>query len=209
MENVLTAMGAPDKAIQNLIENCGATRRDLMDVGLADYTARKWLRTLSPHTLAPAQAAPVAPVGLADTVALVPMGEIGRRYLHHEVYVRDAHLRGQIRLRATHLGWSDGGRIEIVRPITQRWRVGSAAAIPATTVTHLPAITAEPDLNGNWQGPATLVELGAPIPIGLPLGFAPNPTGGAAAIPGVRHILLTDLLTAARTGRTLADVATI
>ena len=207
MDNVLDALSAPDRAIRHLIENFGANRRDLMDIWLADYTARKWLRTLSQHPLTSVQAVQVPPLGLADTVALVPMGEIGRRYLRHDVYIRDEHLLGQIRLRATHLGWSDSGRVEVVRPITQRWRIGSAAAIPATTVTNLSAITAEPDLNDNWPGLATLVQLGTPITIGLPLGFAPNPTGGAPAIPGVRHVLLTDLLAAAHTGGTLTSAA--
>lgn len=69
------------------------------------------------------QAAGVSPIGLADTVALVPVNnDLGRRYLRHDVYIRDAELHGQIRLRATHLGWSDNGRIEMVRPIIQRWR---------------------------------------------------------------------------------------
>ena len=63
----------------------------------------------------------------------------------------------------------------------------------------------EPDLS-EWPGPATLVELGPPITIDLPLGFAPNPTGGAPAIPGVRHVLLADLLAAAHAGGTLANV---
>jgi hypothetical protein len=208
MGNVLDALSAPDRVICQLIEDFGASRRDLMDVGVADYTARKWLGKVTPHPLAPTQSVRVPPLRLPDTVALVPMGEVGRRYLHHDVYIRDARLRGQIRLRATHVGWSDGGQIETVRPITQRWRIGSAAAIGSTIVASRPAITAEPDLVDNWPGPATLVELGARITIGLPLGFAPNPTGGAPAIPGVRHVLLADLLAAARTGGTLTDVAT-
>ena len=153
---------------------------------------------------------PISPVGLPGTVAFVPVNDaLGRRYLAHGVYLRDARLRGQIRLRATHLGWSDGGRIEVVRPITRRWRIGSAAAITATTVVNAAAIRSEPDLEDAWPGPATLVELGPAIAIGLPLGFGPNPTGGASALPGVRHVLLADLLTAARTGGTLAGVPTI
>jgi hypothetical protein len=209
MDNIRDALNAPERAIRHLIEDFGASRLDLIDIGLADYTARKWLRTASPCQLTPTQVIQIAPLGLPDTVALVPMGEIGRRYLRHHVYIRDAQLRGQIRLRATHLGWSDGGQIEIVRPITQRWRIGSAAALPATTITNLPAIASEPDLNSNWPGPATVVELGTPVTIGLPLGFAPNPTGGAPAIPGVRHLLLADLLAAARTGGTLVGAATV
>ncbi|MFC9251760.1 hypothetical protein [Amycolatopsis thailandensis] len=208
MSNVLDALNATDRAIRQLIEAFGASRRDLMDVGMADYTARKWLGKVMVCPLASTKSVRVPSLGLPDTVALVPMGELGRRYLRHDVYIRDARLRGQIRLRATHLGWSDGGRIENVRPITQRWRIGSAAAIDSTTVASWPAITAEPDLIDHWPGPATLVELGAPMTIGLPLGFAPNSTGGAPAIPGVRHVLLADLLAAACASGTLTDVAT-
>jgi hypothetical protein len=55
-------------------------------------------------------------------------------------------------------------------------------------------------------GQATLFEFGAPIAVGLPLGFAANPTGGAPAIPGVRHVLLDDLRNAASKGETLIHV---
>jgi hypothetical protein len=206
MENVLDALTAPERAIRQLINDFGAGRLDLIDVGVADYTARKWLSTEKPGPLTRVQSVPVPPLGLPGTVALVPVGEVGRRYLRHDVYLRDAGLRGQVRLRATHLGWSDNGRIETVRPITQRWRIGSAAAIdPAVTARH-PALASEPDLSSNWPGPATLLELGAPVAIGLPLGFAANPTGGAPAIPGVRHVLLTDLIAAARSGGTLTGL---
>jgi hypothetical protein len=208
--SVLEALSAPDRTIRHLIEDCGASWSDLLDVGLTDYTARKRLRLASPRPLAPAQAVPVPPVGLPDTVAFVPMNDaLGRRYLRHGVYIRDAQLHGQIRLRATHLGWSDNGRIEVVRPITRRWRIGSAAAIAATTVANAASITSEPDLTATWPGPAALVELGPPIAVGLPLGFAPNPTGGASALPGVRHALLADLLAVARRGGTLVGVPTI
>jgi hypothetical protein len=205
MSNVRDALRAPEKAIRHYIEDFGASRIDLMDIGLTGYTASKWLSTTSPGPLARTQAVQVAPIGMADTVALVPMGELGRRYLRHDVYIRDAQLRGQIRLRATHLGWSDEGRIKVARPFIQRWRIGSSAAIPSTTVADLLAIMSEPDLS-EWPGPATLVELGPPITIDLPLGFAPNPTGGAPAIPGVRHVLLADLLAATHAGGTLANV---
>ena len=144
-----------------------------MDIGLTDYTARKWMRTVSPRPMAPTQIVQVSHLGLADTVALVPMGEVGRRYLRHGVYIRDMQLRGQMRLRATHLGWSDHGEVTFVRPVTRRWRIGSAAAIPATGVANLSAITSELDLLDNWAGPATLIELGDPIPVGLPLGSLP------------------------------------
>jgi len=210
MGNVLEALSAPDRVIRQLIEDCGASWSDLLDVGLTDYTARKRLRQTSPRLLAPAQAVPVPPLGLPDTVALVPMSDdLGRRYLRHDVYIRDAGLHGQIRLRATHLGWSDNGRIEVVRPITRRWRIGSAAAIGLTTVVNAASIAAEPDLTATWPGPATLVELGPPVTIGMPLGFAPNPTGGASALPGVRHTLLSDLLAVATTGGALTEVPTI
>lgn len=210
MDSVLEALSAPDRAIRHLVEDCGASWSDLLDVGLTDYTARKRLRLTSPRPLASMQAVSISPIGLADTVAFVPMNDaLGRRYLHHDVYIRDAQLHGQVRLRATHLGWSDNGRIEVVRPITQRWRIGSAAAIAATTVANVASITSEPDLRATWPGPATLLELGPPIAIGLPLGFGPNPTGGASALPGVRHALMADLLTAARTGGTLVDVPTV
>jgi hypothetical protein len=61
-----------------------------------------------------------AVLGLPGTVALMPMGEIGHRYLRHDIYLRDAQLRRQSRLCATHLGWSDRGKTEIVRTVTPR-----------------------------------------------------------------------------------------
>ncbi len=209
MDSVLEALSAPDRAIRHLIEDCAASWSDLVDIGLTDYTARKRVHSASPRPLAPAQATPIQPVGLPDTVALVPVNDLGRRYLRRDVYIRDAQLRDQIRLRATHLGWSANGRIEVVRPITQRWRIGSAAAIPALPIANASAIASEPDLQGIWKGPATLVELGAPIAVGLPLGFRPNPTGATSSLPRVRYVLLADLLTAARTGGTLLGLATV
>src|SRR6266704_5461454 len=134
MENILEALSAPDRAIRKLIEDYGAGRLDLMDLGIADFTARKWIGLLLPRTLAPEQSVLVPSVGLPATVALVPVGEVARRYLVHGAYLRDAGLRGQMRLRATHLGWSDGGKIEEVRPITRRWRLGSAAALGSTGI---------------------------------------------------------------------------
>jgi hypothetical protein len=192
----------PEREIRYLIEECGATRSDLVDLGLSAYTAGKWLDTTSPRPMDPEGAVTVPPAGLGiDTVALVPVSDaLARRYLRHDVYVRDAALRGQIRLCATHLGWSDNGRIEAVRPIIRRWRIGSGAAVPKLPLRKGPAAAAEPDVLTAWPGPATLVELGEPLPVGLPLGFKPNPTGGAAAIPAVRHVYLTDLIGAAADG---------
>jgi hypothetical protein len=209
VDSILEALSAPDRAISHLIEDSAASWSDLVDVGLTDYTARKRLHSASPRRLAPPEAARIQPVGLPDTVALVPVNDLGRRYLTHNVYIRDAQLRDQIRLRATHLGWSDNARIEVIRPIMQRWRIGSAAAIPALPIANTAAIASEPDLQSAWQGPATLMELGAPIMVGLPLGFQPNSTGATAALPRVRHVLLSDLLTAARTGGTLLGLATV
>jgi hypothetical protein len=209
MDSVLEALNAPDRAISHLIEDCAASWSDLMDIGLTDYTARKRVHSASPRPLAPSEVTRIQPVGLPDTVALVPVNDLGRRYLRHDVYIRDAQLRDQLRLRTTHIGWSDNGRIEVVRPITQRWRIGSAAAIPSLPITNVSAITSEPDLQSVWRGPATLVELGAPIAVGLPLGFRPNSSGATAAIPRVRYVLLSDLLMAARTGGTLLGLATV
>jgi hypothetical protein len=207
MENVLEVLEAPERLLTHLVEDCGITRPDLVDLGLTDYDARKRLDAASPRRMERAEAVLVPPAGLPDTVALVPVSDsLARRYLVHDVYIRDAALHGQIRLRATHLGWSDGGRIETVRPITRRWRVGSGAAIRQLPLPNSAAIAAEPDLLTAWPGPATLVELGKAISIGLPLGFAPNPTGGAPSLPGVRHVALASLLAAASRGGTLADV---
>ena len=88
-----------------------------------------------------------------------------------------------------------------------RWRIDSALSIGATAIRGQAAIQAESDFLKNWPNPATVVQLGAARPVGLPLGFAPIPTGGAPAIPGVRHVLLDDLLAAAAADKTLIDVA--
>jgi hypothetical protein len=142
-------------------------------------------------------------------VALIPLREdLGRHCLErYDVYIHDAELRYQIRLRATHIGWSDSGRIEMIRPVTQRWRIGSGAAVPALPIASATAIASEPDLLNTWKGPATLVELGVPIPVGLPLGWRPGSNGAAPALRRILHYPLADLLTAARSGGTLADLA--
>jgi hypothetical protein len=207
MEDLLSALTAPARAIRHLIEDCDASPCDLIDVGLSDYMARKRLRTIAPRALAPNQAVQITPIGLPDVVALVSTNELGRRYLNHGVYIRDAQLHGQIRLRATYIGYSSEGAVEAVRPITNRWRIGSAAAIPATGLTNLAAVMAEPDVNSSWRGSATLIELGAPIPIGLPLGFAASANGAAPALRNMRHVLLANLLAAVASGAALVDVA--
>jgi hypothetical protein len=201
MERIQEAFAARDTMLTRLAEKYGAGRRDLMDLGVTDYEARRRCATVEPTVLAPGQVVEIAPLGtgLADTVALVPMGQLGRRYLTHEVYLRDAGLHVQLRLRATHLGWSEGSQIAVVRPISRRWRLGSAAAIAATRAAHCAEILAEPAVHHDWPGLTTMVELGDPITVGLPLGYSPGATGGAPAIPGVRHYLLI----AANTGSTL------
>lgn len=207
MDSVLEVLEAPERLLTHLVEDCGITRPDLVDLGLTDYEARKRIDAASLRRIERGKAVPVPPAGLPDTVALVPVSDaLARRYLRHDVYIRDAALHGQIRLRATHLGWSDGGRIETVRPITRRWRIGSGAAIRQLPLPNSAVIAAEPDVLTAWPGQATLVELGEPVSIGLRLGFAPNPTGGAPSLPGVRHVLFASLLAAASRGRTLADV---
>ncbi|SEP54548.1 hypothetical protein [Amycolatopsis saalfeldensis] len=205
MQNIQEAFAARDTMLTRLIEKYGAGRRDLMDLGVTDYEARRWCATVAPTVLAPGQAVEIGPLGtgLADTVALVPMGQLGRRYLTYDVYLRNAGLHVQLRLRATHLGWSENGQIAVVRPITRRWQLGSAAAIATARVTHCAKILAEPDVHHAWPRLSTMVELGDPITVGLPLGYSPGPTGGAPAIPGVRHYLLADLLIAANDGSTV------
>jgi hypothetical protein len=206
VDNITETLAAPARAIKQLIEDYGAGWRDLVDIGLSDYAARKHIRETGSRPLAADQAVAISPLGLPDAVALVPLNELGRRYLNHDVYLRDAGLHGQIRLRATHLGYSYDGSVQAVRPINRRWRIGSAAAIQGTGVANSGDILAESDLFDSWPGPATLVELGPPIQVGLRLGFAPSANGAAPAIRSVRHVLLTDLLAAERNGVTLVDV---
>lgn len=156
-----------------------------------------------PRPLSPTQATPIPPAGLPDTVTVVPLiDELGRRYLRHHVYIHDAQLPDQIRLDTTHLGYSVLGQL-IVVPISRWWNIGSAAAIPSTGVANLAAIMAEPDLHTEWAGPATLVELGGPVTVSLPLGYAPSGNGGTPAIYKIHCCLLADLLAAARAGGTL------
>lgn len=208
MDNVLEALNAPDRAIRHLIEECGATQTDLRDIGLTDYKARKWDHSTSPRPLARTEAVQISPIGLPDTAALVPMNdELGRRYLRHDAYIHLGKLSRQIRLRATHLGWSDNGRVEVIRPITQRWRIGSGTAIATIPIANAAAITSEPDLTITWDSESTVLELGPPVTIGLPLGFQPTP--GAPAIPGVLHYLTADLINAAKIGGTLVGTPTI
>jgi hypothetical protein len=206
MDTVLEALSAPDRAISHLIEDCAASWSDLVDIGLTGYMAHKRVHSASPRPLAPAQATRIQPLGLPDTVALIPLNDLGRRYLRHAVYIHDAALRYQIRLRATHIGWSENGRIEVVRPITRRWRIGSGAAVPALPIASAPAIASEPDLQSTWPGPATLVELGTPAAVGLPLGWRPGSNGAAPALRRILHYLLADLLAAAHADGTLADL---
>lgn len=209
VDDVLEALAARERTVHHLIEDCGAGRLDLIDVGLTAYTAGKQRHAILTRVLAQTESMQIAPIGLPDAVALVSMNELGRRYLDHGVYIRDAELKVQVRLRATHLGYSKDGKVEAVRPISRRWRIGSAAAIPTTGVANLVALMAEPDVDSSWPGPATLLELGDPISAGLPLGFAPSANGAAPALRGVRHVLLNDLFAAARRGATLVDVQTL
>lgn len=208
MSSVLEALNAPDQAIRHLIEEYGATQADLRDIGLTDYKARKWDHSTPSRPLARTEAVQVPPIGLPETAALVPMNdEFGRRYLRHGVYIHLRKLSRQIRLRATHLGYSDNGRAEVIHPIMRRWRIGSGAAVATLPIVNVAAITAEPDLESTWDSESILLELGPPVTIGLPLGFRPTP--GAAAIPGVLHYLVADLLNAAKAGGTLVGTPTI
>lgn len=212
MDTVLEELQARDRAISRLVEDYAASWSDLVDVGLTKYAARKEVDSASPRELGLAEATLIPPLGLPDMVALIPLSEdLGRRYLdRYDVYIHDAGLRYQIRLRATHAGLPGlpgSGRIEVIRPITRRWRVGSGAAIPALPVASAAAIASEPDLLTAWRGPATLVELGHPIPLGLPLGWHPGSNGAAPALRRILHYPLAGLLAAARSGRTLADLA--
>lgn len=194
----------------SLITAWGATLRDLMDYGLTEHKARKALANTAIPSL-PSSSVTTVPhiTGFTDTVCLVPMGEVGRRYLSHNVYLRDYALKGQIRLRSTHLGYSDDGFIKTVRPILRRIRLGSGGAIAGAGVVNSAAIQLEPDFGTSWPEACTLVELGPPIPVGLPLGFRPNPNGGATAIAGVRHVELDALFAAVQAGGALTDVPSI
>lgn len=126
----------------------------------------------SPRPLTPAQATRIQPVGLPDTVAFISVNDLGRRYLRHDVYIGDAQLRDQIRLRATHLGWSDNGRIEVVRPITQRWRIGSAAASSASRAV---LSASAPAVMANQPSPCSAARAGGASDI------PPTRMGGTAA----------------------------
>lgn len=211
MAHILDELKALESGISDkrrtLAQEYGASRPDLMDFGLSDYSARKVLRMHTPRMLAPTEVVPIPPAGLDDVVVLVPLGEVGRRYLRHDVYLRDAELHQQIRLSATHFGFSDNGVIAVIRPITARWRIGSAAAISVTGVKNAAAICAEADVSEQWPGLATVLELGDPEPVGLPLGFAPNPTGATAALAGLRHVAKADLLATVSAGGTFLDLA--
>jgi hypothetical protein len=193
---------------EELIRDYGALNKDLMDAGVTNYRARRLIKTIEPNDLSRKGAVEIPLFGLPPVVALVPVSEVARRYLAHGVYLRDSRLRGQLRLRATHLGWSDEGTVQVVRPIKRRWRIGSYKAIKTLGLATEAAVRGEPDVD-TWSGPATLVELGPPQPLDLRLGFAPKPKGGADAIPGVWHRLLADLLAAANSGGTLLDVPSL
>ena len=92
------------------------------------------------------------PLGQPAVVALVPVNDVARRYLRHDVYICDRALRGQLWLRATHVGWSDGGRIAVIRPVTRRWLIGSAAAHPSTGLHKAAGVLAESGVDRNWTG---------------------------------------------------------
>lgn len=71
---------ARDELLRHLTWDCAASWRDLTDLGLSDYTTRKWVHSESARDMAAAEAVRVPPVGLAATVALVPVSdELGRR----------------------------------------------------------------------------------------------------------------------------------
>jgi hypothetical protein len=212
MDTVLEELQARDRAISRLVEDYAASWSDLVDVGLTKYAARKEVASASPRELGPAEATLIPPLGLPDMVALIPLGEdLGRRYLdRYGLYIHDAGLRYQIRLRATHAGFPGlpgSGRIKVICPIARRWRIGSGAAVPALPLPGAAAIASEPDLLTEWRGPATLLELGPPIPLELPLGWNPGSNGAAPGLRRILHRPFADLMAAARSGRTLADLA--
>jgi hypothetical protein len=196
--------------VPKLVGEYGATWKDLVDAGLTDYTARRMARETTPRPLALTEAVQVQPPpSTHDIVALVPMGDLGRRYLTLDVYLRAATLRQQVRIGATYLGWSDQGKIKVVRRITRRWRIGSAAAIASTTINNGAAILAQADVHHEWPGEAVLLELGASVPVELDLGFGRNPTGGSSALFGVRHVELAELHATKKAGGELIDVPTV
>lgn len=186
----------------------GATRADLLDLGLSDTRARQLLNATTTPALAPTDwlEIPLAPEGL-DLVALVPSSGVARRYWGLGVYLRDAELRFPVRLCAAYVATDSGGVIESVRPITRRLRIGSAAAL--TGAGPLAAqVAQEPDVLQQWPAEATYVELGPPITLGLRTGFRPNPRNPdvTSALQGPRHRHLADLQKAVQSGRTLRDV---
>jgi hypothetical protein len=151
-------------------------------------------------------------IPLADPpsiVTVVPLNknEPGRDYLRHHVYIHDWE-RPQIRLDTTYLGYSVWRQAQlVVVPVSQWWYIGSTHAIPSTSVAHLAAIMAEPDLHTAWKGSATLMELGGPVAVTLPLGYG-QPANGATPAPQGEHSFsyqLDELLKSARIGRTLLD----
>lgn len=179
------------------IRQYGAIHRDLTHLGYSDYRARQLLQDTTPDQLAPGDFMALPPTAAHPQIAaLVAVSEIALRYARHGIYLRDTTLRLPVHLRATHIGWSQEGRVSQIRPITRRWRIGSYQAIPATGVVNAATIMAEADVS-DWGGPTMLYELGEPRSVNVELGYKPNPKGGLRGIAGTRHYLVDDLLNVA------------
>lgn len=195
---------------RHLTEECGATWRDLRDLGYSDRRARALTEAFPLSPLAPDEHRLIPSVANAgDLVTLVPSGAVARHYWPLGLYLRDINLRGQVRLTTTYLGTDEDGRIAHVHPITARWLIGSAAALPHIGTPSALAAAAHPDTMQLWPKTAWVYQLGPAIPVGLDLGFARNGTGGVGAIAGVRHHPLATLTALAANGGKLKGLRSV
>lgn len=203
--------------VTTLITDYASTVTDLRALGLSDYEARQWCSQTQPRALAPVDAVTVPllrrpPIDGAGSavVAVVPSEDLARRYLSLGAYLRARSLRTQIRLTASYLATDTDGRIEEIYPITRRLRLGSVAALAGVGGPIAAAVHAESGALETWPDETAYFELDrrAAIPLGLPLGYKPNPMkpSQSSALRAVSHAHLHELLNAAKTGAGFVDV---
>lgn len=170
----------------------------------AFHADASWMAAIGQH-LTPTQANAISVVGPPGYLTAVPLDDLGRRYLRHNVYIRSTKLGGQFRPDTTHLGYSVSGHLVAV-PILRWWLIGSYQAIPSTGVARLAAIMAEPDLHDNWPRFAALLELGGPVAASMRLGYAPPKNATQPRLPGIVNRPMAEVVEAADDGRTFQSL---
>lgn len=188
-------------SLQHLVDD-GARARDLVEwLDLKPSQAQRAMHSTTPVALPPAghRAVTVGVPDLAPAIAVVPARDLARLYAsQYGLYARDEELRGRIRFSTTHIGVVEEDGWLTVYPITSRYRVGSAAALPAVLGRGHSALAA-PGLRACWPAAAAVFQLGTPLQ---------HRIAAHISVRGTRYLLLADFWHAVRTAAPLTALPT-